>query len=335
MTGERSLPVVSVRTVEQYRVKHKAILAAAGKIANAKGTDDESLAFAIQAKLGALKTLSRFSAPAERGEFTKEIIKFAAQFKTHKNVKIRNLAMGEYLKSSADQVARMNPDERKTFVAEVVQFVATKDGDLPTQFSIAMTVGPALERGDSGPLAAEIYAKFAPILKKSDDARLNRFAPKLEGAARRLKLVGKPVRITGKTVDGKPFDWNDYKGKVVLVDFWATWCRPCVAELPNIKKNYDLYHAKGFEVVGISLDYPTSKSRLEKCITDLDLPWANLYSSDPKASGPDHPMATHYGIMSIPSAFLIDQKGNLVTMDVRGPALGRQLKKLLGTAGSD
>jgi len=64
-------------------------------------------------------------------------------------------------------------------------------------------------------------------------------------------LTGEPVKVSGKTVDGKPFDISEYKGKVVIVDFWATWCGPCLAELPNLKKIYQKYHDRGLEIVGV------------------------------------------------------------------------------------
>ena len=77
----------------------------------------------------------------------------------------------------------------------------------------------------------------------------------LEGIVRRLTLLGNEMKIEGKLLDGKAFDWSKYAGKVVLVDFWATWCGPCLAEIPKMRKCYDLYHDKGFEIVGISCDH--------------------------------------------------------------------------------
>ena len=128
-------------------------------------------------------------------------------------------------------------------------------------------------------------------------------------------LTGKPLTISSTTVDGKPFSTEEYKGKVILVDFWATWCGPCKAELPRVKELYAKYHDKGLEIVGVSNDY--SAEAVKKFTPANDMPWVELL--DAKAAD-DHqwnPTTIGYGIRGIPTMFLIDKKGVLRTVEAR------------------
>jgi peroxiredoxin len=130
--------------------------------------------------------------------------------------------------------------------------------------------------------------------------------------------------FTEADVAGKPLSLDAYRGKVVLVDFWATWCGPCVAELPNVLETYRTYHARGFEIIGISLD--KDLNALTTFIKDHDLSWQQYFDG----RGWENKLAAKYGIRSIPTTFLVDGKGRIVAKDLRGNALAAELAKLLG-----
>ena len=166
-------------------------------------------------------------------------------------------------------------------------------------------------------------AQAKAYLKQVIENTAGRLAEAAKGKLKNMEALGNPVAIAFEAIDGRKVDVAKMKGKVVLIDFWATWCGPCVAELPNVKKTYAKYHKKGFEIVGISLD--SNKGKLTNFVEDNDMPWPQQFDG----KGWKNQYAVEFGIQGIPAMWLIDKKGNLVDMKARA-GLEAKVEKLLG-----
>lgn len=185
--------------------------------------------------------------------------------------------------------------------------------------------------------------EFAGLLLQIGEARLNRGEaekarslakeilegkpdPELKEAGEQLlaKLdrVGKPLNIKFTAVDGREVDVANMKGKVVLVDFWATWCAPCMAELPNVKATYEKLHDKGFEIVGISFDRDIDK--LKQIVAREKMTWPQYF----EGKGEGNKYGEEFAISGIPTMWLVDKKGVLRELNAR-ENLDEKVKKLL------
>ena len=150
----------------------------------------------------------------------------------------------------------------------------------------------------------------------------NQIAQRAKGQLKNIEALGKPVEIAFTAIDGRKIDATKMKGKVVLIDFWATWCGPCTAELPNLKKTYAKYNNKGLEIIGISLDH--SKAKLTNFIAKEEIPWPQQFDG----LGWENKFAVKYGIRGIPTMWLINKQGILVDKNARA-TLDSKIEKLL------
>ncbi len=145
-----------------------------------------------------------------------------------------------------------------------------------------------------------------------------------------LAFLGEMVPDFSATdLDGKPISFEAYRGKVILVDFWAVWCGPCVAEMPNVKKVYEKYKDKGFDIIGISLD--NDEKQLRDFLKKNEIPWRQVYSG----KGWDSPVSQQYGIYSIPNMWLIDKEGKLISNSARGEKLESMVAEALKEKSAD
>ncbi len=227
-------------------------------------------------------------------------------------------------------------------VRALAQIVATMARAQAGQFAEALKQYQALLTGLGKPEQEEFAAQFTESLAQAartagayDVARqvyemlLQRYGDsptlrqKVRGELNRLAMVGKPApRLVVKDIEGNTFRLEDLRGRYVLVDFWATWCAPCVAEMPRIQAAFARYREGGFEVVGVSLD--ETKAAIMDFTRTRKLPWRQIHNA---SCGGD--LVEAFGVGSIPATFLLDPQGNVIRLDLRGPALDQVLSQVI------
>lgn len=186
-------------------------------------------------------------------------------------------------------------------------------------YSLALVSDRAMMGSYAG--VNESYLLLDPAVRATQEGQV--LAERLEVLKR--SDIGVPMLdFSQQDTEGKLIRFADFKGKYVLVDFWASWCGPCRAENPNVLKAYNRYQDKNFTVIGVSLD--DKAEAWKKAIKEDQMPWTQV--SDLK--GFKNEVSTYYGINGIPSTLLVDPQGNIIAKDLRGAALTEKLAELLG-----
>ncbi|WP_121667957.1 TlpA disulfide reductase family protein [Mesonia aquimarina] len=177
-----------------------------------------------------------------------------------------------------------------------------------------MKMLPANEMG-------EMYAGLSEEVKNSIPGKeVEKFLEK----ASKTAIGSKAPNFSAPTPDGEMLSLKDAMGKITIIDFWASWCKPCRIENPNVVKVYNKYHEKGLNIIGVSLDKPNQKDKWLKAIKDDNLTWQHVSNLQFWRD----PIIKNYNVSSIPATFVLDENGVIIAKDVRGNALEEKMAEL-------
>jgi peroxiredoxin len=194
-----------------------------------------------------------------------------------------------------------------------------------------------IKKYNSSPVSAYIYLmNFVPeapveeldsMIKVFEPIKSSEFVAAIKERADAMRAFSKGAQAPDFTLNdqtGKPISLSSFKGKYVMIDFWASWCKPCMAELPNVIEQYNAYKGKGFEIIGVSLD--REREAWINTVKANAMSWPQVW--DMEASAPGE-VANKYGVTGIPHTVLIDKQGVIIEINLRGDNLKKKLAELM------
>lgn len=291
----------------------------------AANPSDELRAFGLANKMQALHRSAMYDDETAQ----KKLMELVKQSKDTKDKELANAVAFYLLEDRAlDAGNNAKTEELPAVLDELKRFFAAQPQLDRRHLRLASATVKIINRVADDELAQKSYKEFGELWAKSQELQLSRYGKKIAKGTRKKApdVVGKSMPIAGATHEGKPFDVAAYRGKPVVVVFWATWCGPCRSLLPEFKAIYEHFHADGLEIVGISMD--DDRDTLGGYIDEANIPWPNLFDADP-ADPEKHPIAEKYGVHAIPTTFLLDREGKVIGKDLHGQALADKIEKLL------
>lgn len=216
-------------------------------------------------------------------------------------------------------------DDLKKYVGEFQELVMRNPDFVSMIPDIVYPVNELSVSKKDPKMMKELFFQFAAEMKKSEDQTLKEAAAGLEGILRFAELEGKPMQVVGTTVEGDKFSSASLKGKVYLVNFWATWVTPCLAQYPELLALYIQYKDKGFEIVGYNMDEELDP--FKDYVSSKKIPWPNI-SEKMSLDNKQPSLSEFYGITTIPTLILVGEDGKVIENDIDVEQLKTKLTEL-------
>lgn len=250
--------------------------------------------------------------------------KFKTDLATFAKTKNENNARYRIAQSQRDNaLVNQIRNENVALAAKETMFKKTYIQENGNSIFAAMVLSEMLQRKElTGQEAGKLVNMFSPKVAENPIAKsIKQVVEGMKGS----EIGGMAPKFSAPTPTGEMLALNDTLGEYTLIDFWASWCKPCRRENPNVVKVYNKYHEKGFNIISVSLDRTGQKERWLKAIEDDKMDWYHV--SNLKFW--QDPIAQMYSVRSIPATFLLDKEGNIIAKNLRGPALEAKIASLL------
>ncbi|MCA9175472.1 MAG: redoxin domain-containing protein [Planctomycetales bacterium] len=296
----------------------EAIVIAAERVLEDKEAKESIQLTAIESKFWALHTLS--VADNEAGD--KQLKAYVDEMKDDTRKRVGAIVEFMQIERRVLDADNVELDSLPDLLEEAMAYCEANDLN-ERHLRFASSVVHAINRLEEAEEREEWFKGMGGLFAKSDDRQLSRYGKRIAQpkAAGPSSAVGKEMELAGTTVPGLPFDWTRYKGKVVIVDFWATWCGPCVREMPNVKAFYQKHHGDGLELVGVSLD--KDLDAVANFVAEKKIPWETLVGDE------NQDLATKYGVRGIPTLMLVDRTGKIVAAAHNIAGIAKKAEELL------
>lgn len=279
----------------------EALVATAEKILEDKDAKEAIQLTAIETKFWALHRLS--VAGNEKGD--KQLMEYVKEMNADERSRVASIVEFMQIERRVLDVDELELDVVPDLLEEAMSYCEANELNAK-HLRFASGIVHAVNRIEDDEEREEWFKGMGEMFVKSDDRQLSRYGKRIAKSKSKggFDAIGKQMDLVGSTVTGLPFDWTAYKGKVVIVDFWATWCGPCVREMPNVQAFYRKHKIQGLEIVGVSLD--KDLDAVAAFVEEKKIPWETLVGEG------NQDIATTYGVRGIPTLMLVDQSGKVV-----------------------
>ena len=285
--------------------------------------------FALEEGVAAQKLGPRFDELTALAQEAKSAFEAASDAETAAAKRAEYLEYANYaflvrLQVAQNLAAKIRDDAFMSLAQDAVAFAVENPEYGETAYQIVMQM-----RAYSNVVGDASLDLLGEEFEKTKNPTLIQPIKKTLGRRRFARLPGGELKLEGLLLENgkfeKKFDWKDYQGKVILVEFWATWCGPCRREIPILKEFYAKYKDAGFELIGYSIDQDVAK--LKSFVVENEIPWPMISQTESVAAGFEH-LHDYYAINGVPELILIGRDGKVVLTDARGPKLADALAEL-------